>query len=218
MTSLLTSIALLITGFGLLIGAVQSFPAPPPDLSAFNDLLDYTCARPCLLGVEPETMSVVDAMDQLDNHPWVGTILQGSTNFFSRDVSIYWTWSGEQPDFIDAQTPGRLVGWTDTGSIPHIVTGIEFATTLRLYDLEQALGTTSDGLALYMAQSDTINYILSYHHADTVTRLNLYAEIPCPFHLMAYWQTPAMVHYSAGRLLTDAVPFTDLPGYCQPPG
>ena len=218
MTALLSGMTVLTACFGLLIGTARLFPSAPLDLSAFNELLDYDCARPCLLGVEPETMSVIDAMDRLQAHPWVGSVVRGSSNFFSSNVRIFWTWSGEQPDFIDGDIPGQLFGWTDAGDRPHVVTGMEFATTLRLYDLEAALGATSDGAALYISQSDTISYVLSYHDADTFTRLNLLAEVSCPFHLMTYWQTLANVHYSAGRLLTDAVPLTDLRGYCGQTG
>ena len=215
MTALLSGMTALTVCFGLLIGTARLFPSAPPDLSGFSTLLDYGCERPCLLDVEPETMSVIDAMDHLQAHPWVGSVLRGSSNFFSSNVTVYWTWSGEQPDFIDGDVLGRLFGWTDAGDRPHIVTGMEFATTLRLYDLETALGPTPDGVAFYIDQVNAVNYGVSYHDADTVTRLNLWAEIPCPFHLMTFWETPAMVYYSAGRLLSESIPFTDLRGYCR---
>jgi hypothetical protein len=215
MTRLLSRITALTVFFGLLIGTARLFPTLPPNLTAFHNLLDDACDRPCLLGVELETMTIVDAMDRLRAHPWVGTVLQGSVNFFDSNVTIYWTWSGDQPDFIDGHIPGQMFGWTESGDRPHIVTGLEFMTTLRLYDLEQALGSTTDGLVLYLSQSDTIHYVLSYHDDSTLTRLTLRAEVPCPFHLMTYWQAPAILHYSSGRMLTDSVPVTNLRSYCQ---
>jgi hypothetical protein len=215
MSLLLGGIAALTLCFGLLIGTARLFPTPALNPTAFNNLLDHACERPCLLGIEPETTTIVDAMDGLRTHPWVKTVLIGSADFFSSDVTIFWTWNGEQPDFIDGHIPGKLFGWTDDGSTPHVVIGIEFATTLRFYDLEQALGSPTDGLALYLSQFDTIGYIISYPDVDTLTRLNLRAEIDCPFRLMTFWETPAILHYSGGRLLSEAVPLTDLRAYCR---
>ncbi len=61
------------------------------------------CADPCFLGRRMLFLSVPQADDLLRRSDWIDQI-----RISSLQDTITWTWSGRQPDFIDAKTPGYM--------------------------------------------------------------------------------------------------------------
>jgi hypothetical protein len=59
------------------------------------------CPIPCWQGIRPGVTTAVEALYLLEQNPWVGQIKRG-------EFVISWTWSGQQPPFVDAAHEGLL--------------------------------------------------------------------------------------------------------------
>jgi hypothetical protein len=203
----------------LLIGGLRLLPGSPPDTSAVASLFQVTeaCPTGCMLGIPPETTRLRDAVDSLEAHAWVGGVSGSWENeLFTNEVTVRWRWSGMQPDFIDSSVPGIMIAesFGYDGVPGHIVTSMTITTNLRLYDLYQMMGPTSDGVARYDPSRHALIYGVSYHDPEAFTRTSLMASLPCPAGLMTYWHAAAMLEYRGGMMLTPYVPPEQLTGLC----
>lgn len=85
----------------LFITAIRAQHPTPPDWYAITTPTD--CQMPCFLGVELGVTSASESYRILDAHPWTGRV-----NAYFEFHVLSWTWSGAQPDWIDADRAGTL--------------------------------------------------------------------------------------------------------------
>ena len=204
----------------LLIGGMRLMPDSLPATDTLSALFSpsESCPTGCLLGIPPEITRLVDAVAMLQAHEWVDRVHGGwNNNLFTSEVTVHWQWSGTQPDFIDATVPGMMMAesFSYDGIAGHIVTSFTIPTRLRLYDLQQTLGPTAEGMALYNSSQNAIQYGVSYHDPDSFTRTSLMASLPCPANLMTFWHSHATLDYRAGYMLTSYVPPETLSALCR---
>jgi hypothetical protein len=94
--------ALLVTAlFAGMIGLIHAQPYEDHDLRAF--LQPEGCAAPCFMDIRPGATRADAAYLILEHHPWVSEI-----HAYADFGVIAWTWSGRQPDWIDASKTGTL--------------------------------------------------------------------------------------------------------------
>lgn len=201
--------------FGLGIVTVRLMPERQPDAERFEQLFFETpeCEIPCLLGIRPG-MPLLPAVEKLRAHPWV----YGITNpdLFTAQPVVAWNWSGKQPDFIDASVPGVMHGIATMGETAHEVTSVVVETNLRFYEVQQALGSTDSGSALYWSGEDKITYDVSYYDPVSRLRTTMRADLPCPALLIHfYWMGRIRVSQDVGPLPQDYIPPEELPGLCR---
>jgi hypothetical protein len=201
--------------FALGVVATRYIPEPTSDAARFQQLFFESpeCEIPCLLGIRPG-MALLPAVERLWAHPWV----HGVTNpdLFAAEPLVAWNWSGSQPDFIDASVPGYLHGIATMGDSGHVVTSIIVETKLRFYDVQQTLGSTDSGSALYWSKDDKITYDVSYYDPTSRLRTTLRADLACPAMLMHfYWKTHIRVSQDEGPLPQEYVPPEDLSSLCR---
>ncbi len=109
--------------FCLVIGVVIAQPIRETALSAFVESL-FTCASPCLFGIEPGATMLPTADDRLRAHDWVAQYRMSRGMELDSGI-ITWEWSAAAPDFI-ARKPGIMV--IEAGR----VTALEWSLTTPL--------------------------------------------------------------------------------------
>lgn len=201
--------------FTLLIGGTRLLPPSAPDLAAFNQLFPASdaCDSFCLLGIRPG-MPLAEAVELLRANQWIRGV--SVPNLFNYESQVYWNWSGQQPDFIDARFPGELYARSETDENGHYVVRVTIETRLRLDELQQGLGATSDGGAWWLPVPDKIAYWVSYYDETVQRRVTLGTEMGCPVRLLHYyWHPHTQVSQSEGQMLMDYVPPQMLPALCR---
>ncbi len=121
----LKCVPLLTFIFAALVGLIRARPYDDSELHAILVPSDG-CALPCFMGIRPGITTVQEAYDLLERHPWVDHVKQHiwfsgpNNNLFS------WTWSGQQPAFINSAAPGVF---SAHGSLVDVV---QVSTTIPL--------------------------------------------------------------------------------------
>jgi hypothetical protein len=110
--------------FLMCIGLIQAQPYDDHHLQALLTPPDG-CMMPCFIGIRPGVTRLDDAVTILRTHEWVENYAVHITTIGG--VLITWSWSGQQPDYIDSRIPGGL----STGDT-NFVDRIDFATHLSL--------------------------------------------------------------------------------------
>ncbi len=167
----------------LLVSAARLLPQAQPDVAAYDHLFFSTsyCPGGCLMGIQPESSTLIDAIAVLSAHEWVGAIHTGrSATAFQRDVIITWDWSGSQPGIIRPDQPGVLFARWYGGINSHIVTGISVETDLRFEDVRQHLNLGSSGTAT--AGRREIRTVITY--VSRGLRNTISTQVPCPARLI----------------------------------
>lgn len=201
--------------FGLLIGGARAMPAGQIDPAIFEALFDETCQLPCTMGITPGSSDIATALTTLKAHEWVAWVqADWNTDLRAHELTLRWTWSGAQPAFIDQNLPGTLFARTESDNRPYPVVWLTLPTTLRLYDLQVALGEVAGSRAYYDGESHQINYLLNFPAADSPASITLRAQIPCPAHLMNVWHSRATLLLSEIRQLGSYVPPDALAQLC----
>lgn len=176
----------------LLVSAARLMPQTEPDVTAYDRLFFTSsyCPTACLMGIQPEASTLIDAIAVLSAHDWVGDIHTGrSATAFQRDVTVTWDWSGAQPAVIRTDRPGVLFARWYGGINSHIITGISVETDLRFEDVRQHLNLGSSGTAT--AGRREIRTVITY--ASRGLRNTISTQVPCPARLMIYWQARTRV-------------------------
>lgn len=177
-----------VTVFTVLIGVIGAQPYHNPELEAL--LFPADCPTPCVLGLYPG-MSVTEAKAVLRKHPWVRTVETDDTH--DRLYSLWWTWNGKQPPFLDSR-PSIELG--DHGGVVRTRGGLVRAITLRsnlsLGELRLMLGSAAlvsiTGIAFGNAAFFTIDY-----PRDGVSAQPF---VHCPVHMRTFWQTSSDLTWS----------------------
>ncbi len=180
---ILLPVALLLFVFAGLVGVIR---AGASDAHALDALIAPSeefppQAQPCFMGLRPGVTSVAEAFRILETHPWVDEILPGTG---SDSIGIYWTWSGQQPAYIDADRPGLLLRRNLT-----YITTIKVHTHLTYADVWLALGQPFRGY-VFPQRSGMVHGV--YYPAYA---LHVVAFTACPAELSDFWGVPVMIQF-----------------------
>ncbi|MBA3869060.1 MAG: hypothetical protein H0X30_07895 [Anaerolineae bacterium] len=122
---------LIIIPFLMISAALIVIQARPYDDHALREfLLPEGCPAPCFMGIRPGVTTMTEAERLLNESQWVGKIT------FANSTYIAWTWSGEQPTWINQTPKGTLSGADNT------VTALQVGSRIRFGDMQLDMGRT----------------------------------------------------------------------------
>ncbi len=168
-------LVLTLLPFMLLVLLIRAQPYDDHDLPALFAPTD--CQLPCFMNIHPGVTHLDEAVAALKAQAWVQQVgdfaMTLSDNFRDRPGTISWTWSGSQPDWIDASQPGVLL--IQAG----IVNDIRVQSVIRLGELRLALG---------QPESQRVSNTVSASGKESLTYAAIYpnqhlwisAGAPCP--------------------------------------
>ena len=174
----------------LLSGALLAMHIRPFD-PALDDLLGQSpgCEKHglCYMGIYLGASTIDQAAAALSAHPWVDTVDTRSL------TQITWTWSGQQPAYIDDGVPGSA----SERDYMHISL-IRVKTRFTYGDIWLQLGTPEQGYAL--RQPD------GFLHGVYYTRYSLLAinSIPCPASIGDFWTMPVVIQFGDAFVMLDS--------------
>jgi hypothetical protein len=180
-------VLLLVAGLPLLFaGLVGAIRAGANDSHALEALIapSTDCppkSQPCFMGLRPGATSVAEAFRILETHPWVDEVLPGTG---SDSIGIYWTWSGQQPNYIDATRPGLLLRRNLT-----YVTTVKIHTHLTYADIWLTLGQPYRGY-IFPQRSGMVHGVYYPDYS-----LHVIAFAACPSVLDTFWRIPVMIQF-----------------------
>lgn len=154
-----------------LIGTIraQTLTTAVPD-----DWLDGTnCTAPCWQGIQPGITPSFQAINLLNQHPWVDRVWGVSSG--------RWSWSGTQPAWIDARRPGTMsirYGLVEQISIPTRLSTGDF--WIMTSPLEKGVVFTS-GLTSR-----------AYNYADAGD-FWIVSDLRCPITRRDFWNAPVLI-------------------------
>jgi hypothetical protein len=110
--------------------------------------LTPACAKPCFMGVRPGITTADEAKSILEAHPWVENVnVAISTLGYG---TLHWSWSGQQPDFINR----NHYGLSQIG-VP-VIESVLIRTHIPFGDIWLAFGAPERGSA------DSLYHIADY--------------------------------------------------------
>ncbi len=159
------------------------------------------CTALCLMDIRPGVTTVAEALAQLRANDWVA---DANLNASGRGYGeIRWSWSGRQPDLINADRPGRVTFYWDEDDIydgrglnDMQIETVSIYTRIRMYQAQRWLGTPDSGTAAYNIE-DKLGYSAAYHNAYGM--LEISTVLVCPASLMTYWEARAKIVLSQWR-------------------
>lgn len=143
------------------------------------------CAAPCFMGVRLGNTVSTQTVPILRRHPWVDQIYMHLDGYYWD-----WSWSGDQPAFIDASRRGFLGAravFDDTYNTLYI------ATSITLADLVLALGKP-DYSTFTRVERVRSRVLL---HSVVYEDLGLQADgyIDCPIRVSRLWDIPLVLNW-----------------------
>jgi hypothetical protein len=119
-----------LIGFGSLVSFIRAQPYIPLVTEGLPGPAPG-CETPCFMGIQVGKTSGTEALTILSQHPWVDTVERPLDQFF------VWSWTGQQPTYIDSRQPGIITVNADR------VILISMMTTVNLGDWVLQWGTPS---------------------------------------------------------------------------
>ncbi|PJF26632.1 MAG: hypothetical protein CUN53_07105 [Phototrophicales bacterium] len=182
----LIALSVLFTG---LVGGVRALSRPNPDADAFAAYAlsaEGCIGLPCLMAIRPGVTSISEAYAILDAHPWVDTV-----DLYIDLNALAWSWSGEQPAWVDASSSG--VVWV----YRNIVQFIRIPTRLTLGDL--ALLHTGERLRRIASPRAALVYIAEYAIMTDADQpaYRIEAMMSCRYDVARFWNTPIRINMPA---------------------
>lgn len=186
---------------------VRALPQADPALSAFFTP-PATCEALCLLGLRPGITTVGEALEGLRAHDWVAEAELNATGRGYGDIK--WTWSGQQPAFINAAHPGRITFYWDQdeeanrrrlSEMP--IELVSVYTHFRIHEVQTWFGQPITGAAVQNVESN-LNYSAGYFNAYGM--MDLSTVVSCPANLMTFWDATAKITLSRWRGGGDYLP------------
>lgn len=179
-------------GIALSVVVVVAFAraqTPPDDVRSFLSSDGITCfsPAPCFFGIQPGETRANEVFRLLEAHSWVEEfyIYRGME---SDSGLVQWTWSGQQPDYIDSTTPASL--WFQHG----VVNWIEVDLNLTFGDIWLLLDAPQTGRIYMMSSTPPRAYqLVDYQNRSLQVR----SEFGCPLHLAAFWRAKVRVTTSS---------------------
>ncbi len=95
--------------FMVVIGFIRAQPYNDHGVQALLSPTDE-CAAPCFLGIEPGVTPIDTVLARLEASEWIEDveIFYGNTLTSTGNIRIQWTWSGQQPAYINGDVGGRI--------------------------------------------------------------------------------------------------------------
>jgi hypothetical protein len=167
LTLLLATTVLLLRARPVQNEAVRAILVPPQG-----------CPAPCFLGIRPGVTSGGEAHALLEAHPWVDEV-----NLYIDLGALAWTWSGAQPDWIDATRDGMMS--LNSAGIQYI----RISTHIPFGDVRLVLGEPEHNLVLPMPMTNRplVRHEVAYF-GDTLRAVR--EPLRCPLLPPVYWQSP----------------------------
>ncbi len=194
---LITPVIPLVLLFSAFIALIYDHPHDDSDLQAL--LFSGDCALPCFMGIRPGITTVQEAYDLLERHPWVDHVKQHiwfsgpNNNLFS------WTWSGQQPAFINSAAPGVFSAHGSLVDVVQVSTTIPLGAFWLRRRPQQGLVADEPG---------EFSYSAVYFDGALEVQTFLF----CPLRLEAFWQARTQLQISMYESRTGLSSF-QLPGW-----
>jgi hypothetical protein len=193
MTRLLLQLSLLpILGFAIILLLIRAQPYDDDTLRAF--LLPDDCPAPCLMGIHLNEMTAAEAVQILQNNDWVKSIDRTAINEKTGHGTIYWTWSGKQPVFIDSTLPGMFYSSSvifqnvdGSWGSDQILGSISIKTRIPYGEVYLLLGGGSTEESWPTNVRGYVKKIISAYYPDK--SLVMSAMMDCPATEGKYWNT-----------------------------
>jgi hypothetical protein len=174
----LTSSLVLTLLFTACIGIIRAQPYDNGELRAFLKSSD-DCSVPCFMGIRPGMTTLDEAIAALAAHEWVRALdLQDAPNEDRRSGTIWWSWSGAQPDYIYARLSGRIELRDEEGDGTAVVTRLEIPTTIPFADLYILLGTADATWLVYDSLHPAPNIHTAVYDGQGIQLQSYLAECP----------------------------------------
>src|SRR5262249_12704463 len=150
------------------------------------------CSPPCFMGIHPGTTTAEQAIDLLQASPWVKGVSPTTASVGSgarpKTTNIYWSWSGQQPDFVFAaasREPPYLHVRNDIVQYIRLVTRIPYGNALLIVG-------APDTRTLIVGDSESVLQSVGYLRG----RLVFDSQLTCPLTSTVVWNTPISITYS----------------------
>jgi hypothetical protein len=175
--------ALLTVTFSAAIGLVRARPYNDPAMHTFL-IPPHDCDSPCFLGVQPGVTTMDEAVVLLEASGWIAEVEAGGR---FHDL----LWSGDQPDFIDDESPNYFM--IRAG----VVDSIRLRTRLRLGDVVALLGRPDDSFSWLTGSGSGVFYAMIY----TQLGVEVSGFAPCPALRREMWQMPVEIRLQNQNIL-----------------
>lgn len=167
---------LLLATVVLLVALIAALRLQSPDDAALRDFLlpPPGCESPCWLGIRPGVTATDDALAVLGSHDWIKHVSTRQTDSGYKRWYEF-SWSGTQPDFVDARKPGILnVRWLSERE--PLVESVEIPLRLPLGDLYRAVGEPTTVTAVPLGRIGWLATEHLYGEPNMIVR----GYVPCP--------------------------------------
>jgi hypothetical protein len=179
-THLFTRLTLLLTA--LFTTAVLVVRARPLDDGVLRALLQppADCPMPCFMGIRPGVSAIDEALAILESHEWVERIeFRRPEGSYAHFYMV--TWSGQQPELIDAEKNGVIVSVYNFRLRQRIVRNfrIPLRAAITLGDLYSALGKApTTAVEAFYGGGAVFNFLLrhEYDYADSSLSFSTYHD------------------------------------------
>ncbi len=176
------------------------------------------CQSPCIMGIQMG-ITLDEVLNILNHHEWVGEINTSPWEMQGSGTNIRWTWSGQQPPFIDEQREGSLQTELFARNNTEVVVSMSLQTSLRFEDLYNVLGATEFGSHFYQGESyiehPFISYSILYNDSALNLQTSISTTIPCPATLILYWNARTRIGLSSYTGIDYFMPPNELSQLCN---
>ncbi len=155
------------------IGIIRARPYDDSLLASLN-LPAVDCTMPCWSGIHPGMTSEA-AVEILRHHPWVDRM--------SGISLLRWTWSGQQPGWIDDSRPGAISSHYGT------VIQIGIPTKLSMGDFWLMFDQVERGVIFDSGLSDLVYNFVSVE--DGLFWIK--ADLGCPIQTQEFWKASTLI-------------------------
>ncbi|MBI5667630.1 MAG: hypothetical protein HZC41_06445 [Chloroflexi bacterium] len=184
---LIPSLALTLL-FAAAIGAIRARPYDDSGLRAFLSPPD-NCSPPCFMGIRLGRMTTSQAVEWLDQHPWVDHVILSERFGATQRGYIGWEWNGQQPAWMSTD---RLASLWVRG---HVVQFVRVQTRIAFGDLWLLLHNPP--LGAFRVEGDFVGthpVIVSqavYPDASLLAQIT----VPCPLRPADFWNEPVVIQF-----------------------
>lgn len=173
--SALLSSLLLLAVFSVIIDLVCAYAAMGGGYSSSVLARSDACVFPCWEGIELGVTTSTKAVAVLCRHPWVERVWGVSI--------VVWTWSGQQPTWIDDSLPGTL------SSHHGIVEQIGIPTRLKMGEFWLMYDRLEKGIVFDSGIEGLVNnFVDAGPH-----RFWVKTDLRCPIRAVEFWNAPAII-------------------------
>lgn len=143
MTSRMIRLTLLLFSLAS-VGVLLVQARPHHDTELLSLLLPDDCTAPCFIGIRPGTTTANEAIQLLENHPWIQSIEIRFTDFRQQANTfwgyVYWDWLVGTPLFTKTSDNRLGIHRSYLRVLDGVVDEVAFTTSLPLGEVVAALG------------------------------------------------------------------------------